>query len=75
MKFKQRGHVNNRIVCQGVKGVVGFESAKKRVFDTVIESALSCGWEIWTLVYELRGGGGNFSADMDFWRRTARTDY
>jgi hypothetical protein len=48
--------VNNRIVYQCViKGLVGFESAKKRVFYTVIESILICGWEIWTLVYKLKG--------------------
>jgi len=54
MKFKQRGHVNNRIIYQGVIRVVGFESAKERVFCAVIESILSCGWEIWTLVYDIR---------------------
>ena len=56
LKVKQRGHANDRIVCQDVKWLVGFESAKKRVFYTVIESILICGWEIWTLVYKLKRG-------------------
>jgi hypothetical protein len=55
MKFKQRGHVNNRIAYQCVKGLLRFESAKKGVFYTVIESILICSWEIWTMVYELKG--------------------
>jgi len=72
MKFKQRGHVNSRIVYQGVKGFVGFESAKKGVSYIVIESILNCGWELWAQVYELKGK--KLSID-DFWRRIARSNY
>jgi hypothetical protein len=43
---------------------------KKRVFCTVIESTLSYGWEIWTLVYKLKKK--LLSAEMDFGKTAAR---
>ena len=68
-----KGNMWRTVVYHGVKGLVEFESAKKGVFCTMIESILSCGWELWALVCELKGK--KLSTDVDFWRRIARIDY